>query len=77
MVLDRTLGAEMHRVFLDDLGHAQEIGIEAFRARPWLATPRGARRQLVDPAALKRGSSSRCSTSDGPRCLSRVRASGA
>lgn len=36
MVLDRTLGDEMIRIFLDDLGHAQEITVEAFRARSWL-----------------------------------------
>src|SRR5688572_24306110 len=36
MVLDQTGGAEMNRIFLDDLGHAQEITVEAFRARSWL-----------------------------------------
>ena len=36
MVLDRALGGEMNRVFLDDLRQSHEIGIEAFRARPWL-----------------------------------------
>ena len=35
-VLDRTLGAEMDRVFLDDLRYPQEITVEAFRARSWL-----------------------------------------
>ena len=33
MVLDRTLGNEMNRIFLDDLRHAQEITVEVFRAR--------------------------------------------
>lgn len=36
MVLDRTLGDEMNRIFLDDLHHAQEITVEAFGARSWL-----------------------------------------
>lgn len=36
MVLDRTLGDEMHRIFLDDLRHAREISLDTFRARPWL-----------------------------------------
>jgi cardiolipin synthase A/B len=36
MVLDRALGDEMNRAFFDDLRHSQEVGIEAFRARPWL-----------------------------------------
>jgi cardiolipin synthase A/B len=36
MVLDETLGAEMDRIFLDDLRHAQEITRDAFRARSWL-----------------------------------------
>ena len=36
MVLDRGLGDEMNRIFLEDLRHAQEIKIEAFRARSWL-----------------------------------------
>jgi phosphatidylserine/phosphatidylglycerophosphate/cardiolipin synthase-like enzyme len=36
MVLDRPLGGEMDRIFLDDLRHAQEITVEAFRARSWL-----------------------------------------
>ena len=36
MVLDRKLGDEMNRIFLDDLRHAQEITVEAFRARSWL-----------------------------------------
>jgi cardiolipin synthase len=36
MVLDRSLGDEMNRMFLDDLRHAREIRLEAFRARSWL-----------------------------------------
>ena len=36
MVLDRTLGDEMNRIFRDDLRQAQEITVEVFRARPWL-----------------------------------------
>jgi cardiolipin synthase len=36
MVLDRMLGGEMNRVFLDDLRQSQEIGIKAFGARSWL-----------------------------------------
>ncbi len=35
MVLDRRLGDEMNRTFLEDLRHAQEIKLEAFRARSW------------------------------------------
>jgi cardiolipin synthase len=35
MVLDRKLGDEVNRIFLDDLRHAQEITFEAFRARSW------------------------------------------
>jgi cardiolipin synthase len=35
MVLDRALGAEMNRVFLDDLRHSQEIRVEEFRTRSW------------------------------------------
>ena len=35
MVLDRTLGGGMERTFRDDLCHAQEITLEAMRARPW------------------------------------------
>jgi cardiolipin synthase len=33
MVLDRTLGEEMNRRFLEDLRHSEEIGVDAFRAR--------------------------------------------
>jgi cardiolipin synthase len=36
MVLDQRLGAEMNRIFFDDLRHAQEITRETFRARSWL-----------------------------------------
>jgi cardiolipin synthase len=35
MVLDRTVGDEMNRIFLDDLQQAREISIETFRARSW------------------------------------------
>jgi cardiolipin synthase len=35
MVLDRTGGGQMERIFLDDLGYAREITLEAFRRRPW------------------------------------------
>ena len=36
MVLDRTIGRQMNDIFLGDLQHAQEITIDAFRARSWL-----------------------------------------
>jgi cardiolipin synthase A/B len=36
MVLDRSAGQNMNRIFLDDLRHAEEITIEAFRRRSWL-----------------------------------------
>jgi cardiolipin synthase A/B len=36
MVLDRTGGQEMNRIFLDDLGHAEEITRDVFRRRSWL-----------------------------------------
>ena len=36
MVLDRTLGAGMDRIFLADLHHAQEITAASFRRRSWL-----------------------------------------
>jgi cardiolipin synthase A/B len=36
MVLDRSAGQNMNQIFLDDLRHAQEITIEAFRRRSWL-----------------------------------------
>jgi cardiolipin synthase len=36
MVLDRALGDEMNRAFLDDLEHSQEIRMDAFRTRSWL-----------------------------------------
>jgi cardiolipin synthase len=35
MVLDRTAGANMDRIFLDDLRHAEEIRLEPFRRRSW------------------------------------------
>jgi phosphatidylserine/phosphatidylglycerophosphate/cardiolipin synthase-like enzyme len=33
MVLDRQLGEEMNRTFVDDSSHAREIARDAFRAR--------------------------------------------
>jgi cardiolipin synthase len=36
MVLDRTGGQEMDRIFLDDLAHAVEITGDVFRKRSWL-----------------------------------------
>lgn len=36
MVLDRSVGQQMDRIFLDDLRHADEIRLEAFRSRSWL-----------------------------------------
>ncbi len=36
MVLDRTLGSEMNRLFVDDLRDAQEITAAGVRARSWL-----------------------------------------
>jgi cardiolipin synthase len=36
MVLDRAIGQQMNRIFLDDLQHAQEITVKAFRTRSWL-----------------------------------------
>jgi cardiolipin synthase A/B len=36
MVFDRRLGDEMNRIFLEDLRHAQEITLAAFRAGSWL-----------------------------------------
>jgi cardiolipin synthase len=35
MVLDRKLGDEMNRTFLDDLRHSEEITLEVFRTRSW------------------------------------------
>jgi cardiolipin synthase len=35
MVLDRAVGNEMNRIFLDDLQHAREITLEVFRTRSW------------------------------------------
>jgi cardiolipin synthase len=36
MVLDRTTGQQMDRIFLDDLRWAREITLERFRGRPWV-----------------------------------------
>jgi hypothetical protein len=36
MVLDRAIGQQMNRIFLDDLQHTQEITVETFRTRSWL-----------------------------------------
>jgi cardiolipin synthase len=36
MVLDRTGGQQMDRIFLDDLRHAEEITLDTFRTRSWL-----------------------------------------
>jgi cardiolipin synthase len=36
MVLDRTVGGQMDRVFLDDLRYAHEITLAAFNQRSWL-----------------------------------------
>src|SRR5687767_12677035 len=35
MVLDRSAGAEMDQVFMEDVRHAQEIALDAFRRRSW------------------------------------------
>jgi cardiolipin synthase len=35
MVLDRAVGDQMHRIFLEDLQQAREITLESFRARSW------------------------------------------
>ena len=35
MVLDRTVGGEMNRMFRDDLQHAREIRLDTFNARSW------------------------------------------
>jgi cardiolipin synthase A/B len=35
MVLDRTVGDQMDRIFIDDLGHATEITAARFRQRSW------------------------------------------
>ena len=35
MVLDRTVGGEMNRMFRDDLQHAREIRLDTFIARSW------------------------------------------
>lgn len=36
MVLDAAIGAEMNRIFFDDLERADEITIITFRQRSWL-----------------------------------------
>jgi len=36
MVLDRKLGDEMNRMFVEDLRQAQEITVEAFGSRSWI-----------------------------------------
>jgi hypothetical protein len=36
MVLDRTIGQEMDRMFLGDLQHAEEITAAGFRRRWWV-----------------------------------------
>jgi cardiolipin synthase len=36
MVLDRTAGQNMDRIFLDDLRQAEDISLESFRRRSWL-----------------------------------------
>jgi hypothetical protein len=35
MVLDADVGKRMEEIFLDDLGHSQEIVLAQFRQRPW------------------------------------------
>ncbi|MNC93114.1 Minor cardiolipin synthase ClsB [compost metagenome] len=35
MVLDRAVGAEMNRTFLDDLQYAREISLASFSERSW------------------------------------------
>jgi cardiolipin synthase len=35
MVLDRTVGEEMNRIFLEDLRYAREVTLVAFRQRSW------------------------------------------
>jgi cardiolipin synthase len=36
MVLDRAVGEDMNRIFLDDLQHSTEITLQSFRQRSWL-----------------------------------------
>ena len=36
MVLDRTVGEQIDRIFIDDLRHAEEITVARFRQRSWL-----------------------------------------
>jgi phosphatidylserine/phosphatidylglycerophosphate/cardiolipin synthase-like enzyme len=35
MVSDRALGQQMEQVFMEDLGYAREITLDAFRRRSW------------------------------------------
>jgi cardiolipin synthase len=44
MVLDRTVGQQMDRIFMDDLRYAEEITMASFRQRPWFE-------RLIEPAA--------------------------
>jgi hypothetical protein len=36
MVLDRTVGEQMERIFVDDLRYAEEITVARFGQRSWL-----------------------------------------
>jgi cardiolipin synthase len=36
MVLDHAIGARMNEIFLDDLGHSQEVTVDRFGRRSWL-----------------------------------------
>ena len=36
MVLDQAIGARMNEIFLDDLGHSQEVTVDRFGRRSWL-----------------------------------------
>ncbi len=35
MILDRLVGQQMERIFVDDLSHAEEITLARFRERSW------------------------------------------
>ena len=35
VMLDRTLGARLDSIFLDDLRHARELHLSVFARRPW------------------------------------------
>ena len=52
MVLDRTAGQNMDRIFLDDLRHAEEITLESFRRRSRLERPAEWGRELADTVAV-------------------------